>query len=130
MTSHISPVISGLAGVWKYSYIAGYIILTAVSFVQVILLENCIMLLQKQDEKYLLKFHTSAAAPLGGGGGGGGGGKHWHSPVIKFATLLIRPVATGKRYSAHMHAKKSSVKSQRFCTRLLGPLPSFANLNK
>ena len=73
----------------------GHIILTAVSYVQVILLENCIMLLQKQDEKYLLKFHTSAAAPLGGGGGGGGGGKHWHSPVIKFATLLIRPVATG-----------------------------------
>ena len=130
MTSHISPVISGLAGVWKYSYIAGYIILTAVSFVQVILLENCIMLLQKQDEKYLLKFHTSAAAPLGGGGGGGGGGKHWHSPVIKFATLLIRPVATGKRYSAHMHAKKSSVKKPEILHPFVGSpsSPSFARV--
>ncbi len=27
----------------------------------VVLLEDCIMLLQKQDEKYLLKFHTSSA---------------------------------------------------------------------
>lgn len=26
MTSHISPVLSGLAGAWKHSYIAGYVI--------------------------------------------------------------------------------------------------------
>lgn len=60
----------------------------------VLLLEDCIMLLQKQDDKFLLKFHT------GGGGGVGQGqgnsGKFCHSPVIKFSTMLVRPVATGK----------------------------------
>merc|ERR1712223_1869945 len=57
----------------------------------VVLLEDCIMLLQKQDEKYILKFHTSTAAP------GGTSGKFNHSPIIKFSTLLVRPVATDKR---------------------------------
>ena len=63
----------------------------------VVLLEDCIMLLQKQDDKYLLKFHTSAAGAGGGAGVGGigGSGKPVVSPVIKFSTLLVRPVATG-----------------------------------
>jgi len=70
----------------------------------VVLLEDCIMLLQKQDDKYLLKFHTSsaatnaAAATSGSGGlvGGLGGSKFVHSPIIKFSTMLVRPVATGE----------------------------------
>ena len=61
----------------------------------VVLLEDCIMLLQKQDEKYILKFHTSTAAP------GGTSGKFNHSPIIKFSTLLVRPVATGKKKYMH-----------------------------
>ena len=63
----------------------------------VVLLEDCIMLLQKQDDKYLLKFHSSAAVT----GVGGGSGKSLHSPVIKFSTLLVRPVATGKQSAHH-----------------------------
>ena len=61
----------------------------------VVLLEDCIMLLQKQDEKYILKFHTSTAAP------GAGAGKFNHSPIIKFSTLPVRPVATGKMKYIH-----------------------------
>lgn len=59
----------------------------------VLLLEDCIMLLQKQDEKFLLKFHTSNAGPSQSGSAGG---KFCHSPVIKFSTMLVRPVATGE----------------------------------
>lgn len=61
----------------------------------VILLEDCIMLLQKQDEKYLLKFHTSSAGAAVSSGQGNSG-KFCHSPVIKFSTMLVRPVATGE----------------------------------
>lgn len=60
----------------------------------VLLLEDCIMLLQKQDDKYLLKFHTST---FGTTAVGTQGHKFCHSPVIKFATMLVRPVATDKR---------------------------------
>ena len=66
----------------------------------VVLLEDCIMLLQKQDEKYVLKFHTSTAGP---GIGAVSSGKFNHSPVIKFSTLLVRPVATGKKTSLNLH---------------------------
>ena len=60
----------------------------------VLLLEDCIMLLQKQDDKYLLKFHTST---FGTASVGTQGNKFCHSPVIKFATMLVRPVATGTK---------------------------------
>ena len=62
----------------------------------VLLVEDCIMLLQKQDDKYLLKFHTST---FGTTAVGTQGHKFCHSPVIKFATMLVRPVATGKIHS-------------------------------
>ncbi len=58
----------------------------------VVLLEDCIMLLQKLDDKYLLKFHTSSAANASVGSQGH---KFCHSPVIKFSAMLVRPVATG-----------------------------------
>jgi len=60
----------------------------------VVLLEDCIMLLQKQDDKYLLKFHTST---VGNAAVGSQGHKFCHSPVIKFSAMLVRPVATDKR---------------------------------
>merc|ERR1719225_352554 len=60
----------------------------------VLLLEDCIMLLQKQDDKYLLKFHTST---FGTTAVGTQGHKFCHSPVIKFSAMLVRPVATDKR---------------------------------
>jgi hypothetical protein len=50
------------------------------------------MLLQKQDDKYLLKFHTST---VGNAAVGSQGHKFCHSPVIKFSAMLVRPVATG-----------------------------------
>lgn len=60
----------------------------------VVLLEDCIMLLQKQDDKYLLKFHTSTTGNAVTGQGDSR--KFFHSPVIKFSTMLVRPVATSK----------------------------------
>jgi len=59
----------------------------------VLLLEDCVMFLQKQDEKYLLKFHTGSGVV----GAGRDDAKKIHSPVIKFTTMLVRPVATNKR---------------------------------
>ena len=48
-----------------------------------------------QDERYLLKFHTGAGASIQAGGREEA--KKIHSPVIKFTTMLVRPVATNKR---------------------------------
>ena len=48
------------------------------------------MLLQKQGEKYLLKFHNNQSQ-------GGESRRAFHSPIIKFSTMLVRPVATDKR---------------------------------
>jgi len=50
------------------------------------------MLLQKQDEKFLLKFHTSGNTVVVGQGNSG---KFCHSPVVKLSTMIYRPVATG-----------------------------------
>ena len=57
----------------------------------VLLLEDCIMLLQKQDQKFFLNFFVSKAAR------GSSSRKFCHSPIIKYSTLLVRPVATDKR---------------------------------
>ena len=59
----------------------------------VLLLEDCVMFLQKQDEKYLLKFHTVS----GGLPGNRDDMKKILSPVIKFSTMIVRPVATNKK---------------------------------
>merc|ERR1719318_1376792 len=61
----------------------------------VLLLDDCVMFLQRQDEKYLLKFHTGANSIVPGGTRDEV--KKIHSPVIKFNTMLVRPVATNKR---------------------------------
>jgi len=55
----------------------------------VVLLEDLIMLLVKQDEKFVLKFFpvntgTSTDKPL------------MYSPIIRTSTVLLRPVATGQ----------------------------------
>ena len=68
----------------------------------VVLLEDCIMLLQKQDDKYLLKFHTSTVANTAVGSQSH---KFCHSPVIKFSAMLVRPVATGKLKFTKVFAK-------------------------
>ncbi|XP_068600524.1 rho guanine nucleotide exchange factor 12-like [Brachionichthys hirsutus] len=55
-----------------------------------VLLEDILVLLQRQDERLILRFHgknvASAADP-----------KHIFSPVIKLNTVLVRPVATDNK---------------------------------
>ncbi|GLV42592.1 Rho guanine nucleotide exchange factor 2 [Carabus blaptoides fortunei] len=50
--------------------------------VHVVLLEEVILLLQKQDEKYILKFYSSVGLI--------------HSPIVKVSTVLVRHNATEK----------------------------------
>lgn len=47
------------------------------------------VLLQKQDERLVLKFHGKNPASAADT-------KHIFSPVIKLNTVLVRPVAIGK----------------------------------
>lgn len=54
-----------------------------------ILLEDILVLLQKQDERLILKFHGKNQA-------GAADAKNIFSPVIKLNTVLVRPVATGE----------------------------------
>ena len=83
----------------------------------VVLLEDCIMLLQKQDDKYLLKFHTTTFGTTGAPQGQ----KFCHSPVIKFSTMLVRPVATGKslfinkRFALNKMFQRNASKFAIFC---------------
>lgn len=54
----------------------------------VLLLEDLLVLLQKQDEKLLLKCHSKTAV-------GSSDSKQTFSPVLKLNAVLIRSVATG-----------------------------------
>lgn len=56
----------------------------------VLLLEDLLVLLQKQDEKLLLKCHSKTAV-------GSADSKQTFSPVLKLNAVLIRSVATGAR---------------------------------
>ena len=51
------------------------------------------MLLEKSGDKFLLKFHMSEAGNVQGRQDSR---KLFHSPIIKFSTMLVRPVATDK----------------------------------
>lgn len=51
------------------------------------------MLLQKQDERLILKFHGKNQASAADA-------KNIFSPVIKLNTVLVRPVATGGSFAA------------------------------
>lgn len=55
-----------------------------------LLLEDILVLLQKQDERLLLKFHSKNAA-------GAADAKLSFSPVVKLGAVLVRPVATSNR---------------------------------
>ncbi|XP_041807971.1 rho guanine nucleotide exchange factor 12-like isoform X3 [Chelmon rostratus] len=55
-----------------------------------ILLEDILVLLQKQDERLVLKFHGKNLASAADS-------KHIFSPVIKLNTVLVRPVATDNK---------------------------------
>jgi len=67
-----------------------------VKTLHVLLLEDCMMLLQKQGDKYQLKFHAAGAGNAAGEKAKDDR-KLFHSPIIKFSTMLVRPVATDKR---------------------------------
>ncbi|XP_077597232.1 rho guanine nucleotide exchange factor 12-like [Stigmatopora nigra] len=58
-----------------------------------LLLEDILVLLQKQDERLLLKFHSKNAA----GAAAATDSKFSFSPVVKLGTVLVRPVATNKK---------------------------------
>lgn len=53
-----------------------------------LLLEDILVLLQKQDERLILKCHSKNLA-------GTADTKHIFSPIIKLNTVLVRSVATG-----------------------------------
>merc|ERR1712203_495258 len=53
------------------------------------------MLLQKQGDKFLLKFHSSSSSQAASGKEDSR--RLFHSPIIKYSTMLVRPVATDKR---------------------------------
>lgn len=53
-----------------------------------LLLEDILVLLQRQDEKLILKCHSKNLA-------GTAETKHIFSPIIKLSTVLVRSVATG-----------------------------------
>ncbi|MBN3300438.1 ARHGC factor, partial [Amia calva] len=55
-----------------------------------LLLEDILVLLQKQDEKLILKWHSKNLA-------GTADTKHTFSPIIKLNTVLVRSVATDNR---------------------------------
>ncbi|XP_070773277.1 rho guanine nucleotide exchange factor 12-like [Enoplosus armatus] len=55
-----------------------------------ILLEDILVLLQKQDERLILKFHGKNLASAADS-------KHIFSPIIKLNTVLVRPVATDNK---------------------------------
>uniref|UniRef100_H3BVY5 Rho guanine nucleotide exchange factor (GEF) 12b n=1 Tax=Tetraodon nigroviridis TaxID=99883 RepID=H3BVY5_TETNG len=55
-----------------------------------ILLEDILVLLQKQDERLILKFHGKNQASAADA-------KNIFSPVIKLSTVLVRPVATDNK---------------------------------
>lgn len=54
----------------------------------VLLLDDLLVLLQKQDERLLLKCHSKTAA-------GSADSKQTFSPVLKLNAVLVRSVATG-----------------------------------
>ena len=61
---------------WKFSNKGKHVEL------HMILLEEFIVLLQKQDDKYVLKFHTVTGRDI--------------SPIVKNENILVRPMATGE----------------------------------
>ncbi|XP_033119651.1 rho guanine nucleotide exchange factor 11-like isoform X3 [Anneissia japonica] len=56
----------------------------------VLLLDDILVLLQKQDERYVLKCHSMTVQR-------GDDVRNTHSPIVKLATLLCRNVATNKK---------------------------------
>lgn len=60
-----------------------------------LLLEDILVLLQKQDERFILKCHSKNLA-------GTADTKHIFSPIIKLNTVLVRSVATGEHLASHL----------------------------
>lgn len=75
----------------------------------VVLLEEYILLLQKQDDKYVLKFHSINFL------NSKEESKFTHSPIIKIATVLVRPVATGIFKGSQIRLLIDGLWASRFC---------------
>lgn len=69
-----------------------YITSVFLSELYTILLEDILVLLQKQDERLVLRLHGKSLVSATDT-------KNTFSPVIKLSTVLVRPVATGESYT-------------------------------
>lgn len=66
-----------------------------VSELYTLLLEDILVLLQKQDERLILRCHSKNLA-------GTADTKHIFSPIIKLSTVLVRSVATGEHPPSYL----------------------------
>ncbi len=60
-----------------------------------LLLEDILVLLQKQDERFILRCYSKNLT-------GTADTKHKFSPIIKLNTVLVRSVATGEHLTSHL----------------------------
>jgi len=71
----------------------------------VVLLKDILVLLQRQEDKYILRCQSTNVVFGAGVGGVGSGGREdtklTHSPIIKLTNLLTRNVATGENGRVH-----------------------------
>lgn len=68
-----------------------------------LLLEDILVLLQKQDDKLVLKCHSKILASTADS-------KHTFSPIIKLNTVLVRQVATGQCSPLRKQEEKPKIK--------------------
>lgn len=73
----------------------------SVSEVQCVLLGDLLVLLQKQDDKMVLKCHSKSTIAVQEG-------KQMLSPIIKLDSVFLREVATGQMHTA---SKKNTLVS-------------------
>lgn len=72
---------------FKFLYLAVFSVFLFLDL-YTLLLEDILVLLQKQDDKLVLRCHSKILASTADS-------KHTFSPVIKLSTVLVRQVATG-----------------------------------
>lgn len=83
----------------------------SVSEVQCVLLGDLLVLLQKQDDKMVLKCQSKSTIAVQEG-------KQMLSPIIKLDSVFLREVATGQPHTAK--AKKTGCFPPQVCVELSG----------
>jgi hypothetical protein len=96
----------------------------------VLLLEECMMLLQRQGEKFLLKFHSSSSSQAHQGVTSESK-RHFHSPIIKVGSADIFCPRVRNVGSADISLKNLGMELLRFSPCLLRPpVKSFIKSNE